>query len=210
MNRLAKLFSTAALSLGLLGTSAATVIGFDDIGTRNNFDNLGISGNYQGFHWTDSTGFGNSDGWASATTSYRVLNETLTPASGNGYAWNWNGLQSLFIDFGSATDVTGAFFANGIYGGHNPGSEASTIQMFGYDALGNLVASSGILGLNTGFQFLGAGFNDIFRLEFRAEAAGRWFMIDDLIINESVPVPAPAGLGLFALGLLAARRRKAA
>ena len=62
--------------------------------------------------------------------------------TGTSYAWNWSGVQSLWIDFRGATDVISADFA--FFSPSYSEANASTIQLFGYDAANALVAASAV------------------------------------------------------------------
>jgi len=198
----------------------ANVITFDDLTTRDNFVDLGIAGSYQGYQWGYSNSPGlagavlpaNVDtGWASGTVSNPAFYPAPTPVSGNSYAWNWNGPQSLIINFLTPTDVTGAYFAT-LSSGY-PGS-ASTIQMFGYGPSENLMASSGVLNLTNSFQFLSANFTGVTYLEMRANANLQWFSVDNIELGAASPTPEPSSLaiccgGIICLAISRHRRKRA-
>ena len=191
----------------------ATVIDFEDLTTRDNFTNLNIAYSYQGYEW----GYGNSagipgrtwvnsqTGWASATASSEAVNPEPGNLGGSSYAWNWNGAQSLWIDFRTATDFLSGNFA---FLSSNYGYNASSVQLFGYDWSDSLVGTSAVFDLSSSFQNLIAGFTDIRYLEIRANSNNAWFSIDDLEVS-AVPVPAAAWLfGSAMLGFFGFSRRK--
>ena len=200
------------LVFGVVGNASALLIDFEDLTTRNNFYYFGIESTYQGFSWSPA---GSSTGWASATTSQRVVSETIVPVSGSSYAWNWNGPQSLFIDFGAPMTVNSAYFADL---GSNYSANSETVQLFGYDNSHTLTETSGILSLTDSFQLLESGFGGaVYSLEIRADRHS-WFLIDDIALNEATApkeepvIPEPATLVLFGSGLVGTflRRRKKA
>jgi hypothetical protein len=208
---------TLAIVLGVFSNSHASVIGFEDLLTRNNFSALGIVNTYQGYEWGYGFGSGvasrtfidDSTGWASATVSSPALAPAPGGMGGTSYAWNWNGPQSLWIDFRTPTDLTSVALAvlSSPYI-----NNASTVQLFGYDATSNLVDTSAVLALTSTFQTLAANFSAINYLEIRANSNLRWFSVDNVIVSESVSsVPEPATLFLVGSGLVGLgyfRRRK--
>lgn len=194
------------IAVAFMGTAAVTqaaVLTFDDLNTRNNFVALGIQNSYQGFNWyyTNPTIITPGTGWAVATTTNTITGPMPTPVSGNTVAWNWNGPQSLWINFMSPMNVSGAYFAHVSPAYWN---NANTMEMFGYDQFSNLVASSGVMNLTDNFQYLSANFSNIYRLELRADATDKWFALDNLEYNhgQNVPItPEPSTLLLLASGL---------
>lgn len=205
---------TAFLCFLVSSSVFATVIDFEDLTTRNNFNSLGIVDSYLGFEWgygnsagvTGRTFSNTSTGWASHTITNTASGPMPSGISGSSAAWNWNGPQSLWIDFKSEIDFTSGLFS---VLGTTYSVNASTVQLFGYDSTDTLVGSSSVLGLTNAFQLLTANFNDIQFLEIRANADGQWFSVDRLVINKS-NVPEPSALALMGLGLLGfvATRRK--
>ena len=178
-----------------LANSAGGLITFDDLTTRNTFFGQDISSSYQGFAWGYSrfSGLENAEipttsvfwDWASATVSNPGVSPGPTPVSGESYAWNSGGPQSLLIDFRAPTTVTSAWFAT-LSSGYS--FNATTIQLFAYDGAGSLQSESSVLNLTNSFQPLNAGFTGVRFLEIRANASGRNFSIDDLQLGAPLAV----------------------
>lgn len=207
-----------AIFLILFGASAshALTIDFEDLGARRNFWQWGIESTYQGYEW----GFGHSPGlagaiipmdstagWASMTAISPGSGSMPTGGSGTSAAWNWGGAQSLWIDFGEATDFDSALFAVFSSTFEN---NSSTVQLFGYDASFTPVASSPVFNLSNTFQQLTANFSGIHALEIRSNADATWFSVDDLVLTASVPEPSTALLMLSGLIVIEARKRRRA
>ncbi len=195
----------------LFGFSAAnaSIIDFEGLISENysSFTNLGISNTYQGYNWSSSSG---DWGAVDCNTTTCFGDQSLTAVSGTSYGWSYSAPQSLFIDFGQATDVIDAYFA-GLF--DNRGNFASsTIQLFGYDSLSNLISSSSVLNLvDSQWQLLSANLLGIHTLEIRSDRQSSWFAVDDIRINEAVNVPEPASTALLVLGLAGigfSRRKK--
>ncbi|MBS1827130.1 MAG: hypothetical protein JST93_17565 [Acidobacteria bacterium] len=188
-----------ALTLGL-SPATALVIDFEDLTTRDNFFDQGISNNYQGYVWSTALSgpAAGSTGWASATVTDPAVDPAPTPVSGSSYAWNWSGPQSIFIHFGAATTFNSVWLAtlSSAFGGN-----ASTVQLFGYDASDTLVATGSVLSLTDNFQLYSANFTGVYKVEFRADTAA-WFSIDDITVDEA-DIPEPNAGILLAIGSIA-------
>lgn len=205
-------FAATLLALASQVGSAQTLT-FDDLTTRRSFFDQGIAGSYAGYHW-GTTLFGTQSsltGWASATVANPAVNPANPPVSGSSYVWNWDGPQSVFVDFLSPTNVAGAYFST--LSPNAPFNNAQFVQMLGYDASGTLVGTTAPLVLTDSYQFLDASFSDVRAIEVRANLPSRWWSMDNLTLNATTTVtPEPATLTLFVTGLAgvfaAARRRR--
>ena len=111
------------------------------------------------------------------------------------YAWNWNGPQSLWIDFRTLKNFGGGDFA---WLGPTFGANASSLQIFGYDAAMSLTGATSSFILSSNMTPIVASLTSIRFLEIRSNSNGRWFSADNLIVNET---PLPAALPLFGTGL---------
>ena len=214
--RVATILLTGVLLIASSARSAmATTIGFEGLISETNasFTTLAISNSYLGYKWSASPvlpGDSGPNDWGAVdcvvTTCFD--DQPLTAHSGSGYGWTFSGPQSLYIDFGAPTHVGGGWFAGQFLFGPNGfffGANSRTMQLFGYDASNNLIASSGVLDLvDSQWQFLGANFSDVYRLELRSDRDVSWFAVDDLDVT---PAPEPGTLVLIGTGLLAGVRR---
>lgn len=113
------------------------------------------------------------------------------------------------IDFKGEANVNAVDVA-GLAGGAGWVLNSNTLQLFGYDELGNELFSSAIIPLTTTMQDINVGFTGISFFELRSDRNVSSFALDQLDVS---PVPAPAMPGLMALGLLgiaSVRRRRQA
>ena len=196
-----KRLSTLLLGFVLsMGTANATLIDFEGlVSNSDSFDNLGLNTTYYGHTWSATNSAQSPIAWGAREGS----GGGVSAFSGTGFAWTYNGGQSMFIDFSSSQFVMGAFFA-GMFNGNN----STTIQMFGYDSNNTLLASSSVLNLALGqWQNLSGGSlisTAIDRLEIRSDRATSWFAIDDLNIREAsnITVPEPSTLAIFSLCIM--------
>lgn len=216
VSRYRNAFAAIVASAMLPTVGRAQTITFEDLApVRSEFVSLGITTTYHGFHWGSTlygTGNPSGTGWAVASVANPAVAPAPTPVSGTAYGWNFNGPQSLFIDFLAPTYVQGASFA--WLGTGFPGN-SSSMQLFGYDGLGNQLFSSSVLTLSGSFQYLAADFAGVQALEMRGDNNPSWFSVDDIILGvPAAVVPEPASLALLATGLLGtglvARRRRTA
>jgi len=218
--------AAAAAVVASAAPAQAAVIGFEDIATPGSnvneasFFGLGIVNSYQGYEWGygNSGGWNNRDfvdsvaGWGASTVAMPGTMHVPAPAptgvTGNVYAWNFFGKQSLWIDFKGEANVNAVDVA-GLAGGSGWVLNSNSLQLFGYDELGNQLFSSAVIPLTTTMQQINVGFTGISFFELRADRNLSWFSVDQLDVS---PVPAPATPGLMALGLLGVatlrRRRK--
>ena len=200
-SRLLTIVTTLLLVIGF-ARAEAQLIGFEDLTAGSaSFNDLGIDQTYFGYTWTADNSNQQPTLWGAAEG---VLGD-VSAFEGTGFAWTFNGGQSMFVDFFGPKHVQGVYLA-----GQFPGNSSSSVQMFGYDQSNNLVATSAPLDLVDGqWQFLSGGeltIIGVHRLELRSNAPTTWFAIDNLEISE---VPEPSSVLLFAaFGVAAGVRRR--
>lgn len=202
------LLSGLALVASATTANAATTIGFEELQSRNNFGSGGWNNwnSYKGFVWgyglTGGVGNrvfnGNSTGWASGTLSDPAVSPAPSGTTGTAYAWTWNGPQSLWIDFGAATDVSSVDLAilSSAYS-----SNSQTVQLFGYNSSDSLIGSVAPVALTSSFQTVNANLLGARYLELRSNSQSSWFSVDQLVLNgTAAAVPEPATWAMMLLG----------
>jgi hypothetical protein len=186
----------AGLLFSMVGMAEATILTFDDIpGASQN--GHGSIGSYGGLNFGSDYNMSPMD-WIDTVDSY----------------WNYGSVSGDFTmlnNYGGNAIITSAqdFTFDGVYARIWGAGTRYDVSIMGYNN-GNLVWSSSGLTLNTNWNyFAGSSANlDELRLNF-----GNCFLVDNLSINETAPVPEPATMllmGTGIAGLIAARRRKKA
>lgn len=98
-------------------------------------------------------------------------------------------------------NFAGAWFATPA----GAGDKAAWINISAYDAMNQLIGSTGNVAIGDNYLWVAAGFSNVALLTITNEAG--WFVMDDFIATAAataVPVPATPlvlGLGLLAMGL---------
>ena len=203
-----KLAAAALIALTASSANAATTIGFEELQSRSTFGSSGWNNwnSYQGFVWGhgQTGGVGSrifnsgSSGWASGTLSDPAVSPAPGGTTGTAYAWTFNGPQSLWIDFGAATDVSSVDLAT-LSSAYS--SNSQTVQLFGYNSSDTLIGSVAPVALTNSFQTVNANLLGARFLELRSNSQNSWFSVDQLVLNGAVPaVPEPATWAMMLLG----------
>ena len=108
----------------------------------------------------------------------------------------------------SVSSATGFNFAGAWFATPAGGSDkAGWINITAYNALNELIGSTGNIAIGDSYQWVAAGFSNVAMLTITRDSG--WYVMDDFT-TVAAAVPAPAtplvlGIGLLALGLV--RRR---
>lgn len=177
-------------SLMLAGTAHAGVIDFDDVNTGGDFASLSELSPYAGLSWGADWFAGDTgiDGFAGSARS------------GANFAINGFGENMISISSAVAFNFAGAWFATPA----GVADKASWIKVSAYDALDQLIGSTGNVAIGNDYQWVAAGLSNVSRLSIERDSG--WYVMDDLEISAATPVPLPEtpltlAIGALALGL---------
>jgi hypothetical protein len=186
-------FITSA-SLLLAGAAKAGPVGFEDVATLGEFASLNELNPYAGLSWSSDWFAGDSsiDGYANGAHS------------GSNFAVNGFGNDAVSVSSAAGFNFAGAWFATPAGGG----DKAGWINITAYNALNELIGSTGNVAIGDTYQWVAANFSNVAMLTITRDSG--WYVMDDFTTVAAAAVPAPAtplvlGIGLLALGL--ARRR---
>ncbi|WP_332687798.1 hypothetical protein [Devosia sp.] len=180
----------AGASLMLAGAAHAGVVDFDELNTDGDFASLSDISPYAGLSWSADWYAGDTsiDGYANGAKS------------GANYAVNGFGSDEMSISSADGFNFDGAWFA----ASQGVDDKASWINISAYDALNQLIGSTGNVAIGDNYLWVAASFSNVALLTITNEAG--WFVMDDFTTTDATAVPVPAtplvlGIGLLALGL---------
>lgn len=186
----------AVLTATLLTTQAhADVITFDDLDAKGKLASMSTYNPYAGLTWDKNWYLGDTTVGGYATAAH----------SGTNYVNNGYGVKTLSVTSATGFDFAGAWFAAPTING----TQAKSVNLTAYDAMGTLIGTTGDIAISNSFLFIAARFDDVARLVVTRDQG--YFVMDDFTLAEAVEpsaVPEPAGLFFAGLGLLGLLRRQ--
>jgi len=198
--------------VGIVGVAAA-----DGVVFNINFDEFNLSdgstvqipSNYMGFNW-------GTDFWVEPNSDYKTYyGNTYGAPSGENAVYNSSGMLILSVNFPGAQfnqfDFVSASFTGWAYNDATWEFSSETITVTGYKDGSSRGSVSMLLPTNS-YAVLQADLLDIDTLVFTSSGDGKYWLMDDLIIHDPLPVPEPAtifllGSGLLSVGWLMRKRR---
>ena len=181
----------AGASLMLAGAAHAGPVGFEDVATGGDFASLNELNPYAGLNWSSDWYAGDQsiDGFANGAHS------------GSNFAVNGFGSDAMSVSSAAGFNFAGAWFATPAGGS----DKAGWINISAYDALNQLIGSTGNIAIGDSYQWVAASFSNVAMLTITRDSG--WYVMDDfttVAAASSVPVPATPlvlGIGMLALGL---------
>ena len=180
----------AGASLILAGAAHAGPVGFEDVATGGDFASLNDLNPYAGLNWSSDwyAGDNSIDGYANGAHS------------GSHFAVNGLGSDAMSVSSATGFNFAGAWFATPAGGS----DKAGWINITAYDALNQLIGSTGNIAIGDSHQWVTANFSNVAMLTITRDSG--WFVMDDFTTVAAGAVPVPAtplvlGIGLLALGL---------
>lgn len=185
-----------ALASTLLTTQVhASAITFDDLDAKGKLTSISAYSSYADLTWDQS--------WYLGDTT--VSGYGMAAHSGRNYIMNGFGVRTLSVTSATGFDFAGAWFAAPTING----TQASSVNLTAYNAVGTLIGTTGDIAITNSFLFIAARFDDVVRLVVTRDKG--FFVMDDFTLAEAVEpsaVPEPTGLFFAGLGLLGLLRRQ--
>jgi hypothetical protein len=189
MTTMKKLFLAFIASAGMMLSTAAnaTVIHFDDLSANGKLSSISKYNPYDSLTWSSS--------WYLGDTS--VAGYGNGALSGTQFVSNGFGVNNLGVSASEVFNFAGAWFATP----NTNGSKASWINISAYDALNQLIGSTGNVAVSANYGWVAANFTNVARLNITRDKG--WFVMDDFTFSDPREVPEPGAAALLALALLA-------
>jgi hypothetical protein len=185
-----KILCAFIASLMLAGAAHAGPVGFEDVATGGDFASLSDLSPYAGLNW--------SSDWFAGDNS---IDDYANGAhSGSHFAVNGFGSDAMSVSSTTGFNFAGAWFATAA----GIDDKAGWINITAYDALNQLIGSTGNIAIGDTYQWVTASFSNVAMLTITRDTG--WYVMDDFTTVAAAAVPAPAtplvlGIGMLALGL---------